>query len=34
MIKTVPHSSVSPQMGCTRGKKVGFRSPRFVGKIL
>ena len=34
MIKTVPHSTVSPQMWCTNGKKVGFHSPRFVGKIL
>ena len=34
MIKTVLHSTVSPQMGCTNGKKVGFHSPRFVGKIL
>ena len=34
MIKTVPHSTVSPQMWCKNGKKVGFRSHRFVGKIL
>ena len=34
MIKTVPHSTVSPQMWCTNGKKVGFHPPRFVGKIL
>ena len=34
MIKSVPHSTVSPQMWCTNGKKLGFHSPRFVGKIL
>ena len=34
MIKTVPHSTVSPQMWCINGIKGWFTPTRFVGKIL
>ena len=33
MIKTVPRSTVSPQMLCMNGIK-GLHAPRFIGKIL
>ena len=34
MIKTAPHSIVSPQMWCLKGMKVGLHTPRFDGNIL
>ena len=34
MIKSVPHTTVSPQMWCINGIKVGLHAPRFVDKIL
>ena len=35
MIKTAPHSTLSPQMWCLKKKqKVGLHAPRFIGKNL
>ena len=36
MIKTAPHSTLSPQMWCIKKKKkkIGLHAPRFIGKNL